>query len=170
MQSLKFITILWLTALSLLTCSSSEQVEIDVRENNTVNKKLLLDLVNDIRVKGCKCGSSYYPPVGKVVWNAVLEEVSLGHSKDMASKGYFSHKAQDGSMTQQRLERVNYNWQSYGENIYRTGGYSATEEDVIKAWKESPGHCANLMGRYFKEMGIAKYNDYWTQVFGSQMQ
>lgn len=170
MQSFKLTTILWLTALSLLTCSSSEHVNNDAGKDNTIDKKLLLELVNDIRTKGCQCGSSYYPPVTKVVWAPVLEEASLIHSKDMASKGYFSHKAQDGSMVEQRLERLNYNWQSYGENIFRTGGYSASEEQVIEAWKNSPGHCANLMGRHFKEMGVAEYNDYWTQVFGSRMQ
>lgn len=166
MQSLKFIGLLWLTA--LLTCSSSERVESHTTVDN-IDKKLLLELVNELRVNGCKCGDTNYPPVGKVVWNEVLEEVSLGHSKDMASKNYFSHKAKDGSMTQDRLERVGYDWQSYGENIYRTGGYSATEREVIKAWKDSPGHCSNLMGKHFKEMGVAEFNNYWTQVFGSQM-
>lgn len=169
MYYLKSITIIWLSALSLLTCSSSEQFKSEVAEN-TVNQDLLLNLVNQLRVNGCQCGGTYYPAVGKVVWSSVLEEVSLGHSKDMAKNSYFSHKAKDGSMTQQRLERANYNWQSYGENIFRTGGYSATEAEVVKAWKDSPGHCSNLMGKHFTEMGVAEHNDYWTQVFGSQMQ
>lgn len=168
MQILRFTTIVWLSALSLLTCSSSEQVSDEIT-GNTVNKDLLLNLVNQLRLEGCTCGSSYYPPVGKVVWSTVLEEVSLGHSEDMARNNYFSHKAKDGSLTQQRLERAGYNWQSYGENIYRTGGYSATEEQVVKAWRDSPGHCSNLMGSHFKEMGVAEHKDYWTQVFGSQM-
>jgi uncharacterized protein YkwD len=166
MKSIKIISLVWVAA--LLNCSSAENIETELK-NNTINKDLLLDLVNQLRVKGCRCGASYYPPVGKVEWSSVLEEVSLGHSKDMAKNSYFAHKAKDGSMTQQRLERADYNWQSYGENIYRTGGYSATEEEVVKAWRDSPGHCSNLMGRHFKEMGVAKHNDYWTQVFGSQM-
>jgi uncharacterized protein YkwD len=167
MKSIKIISLVWLVA--LLNCSSAENVETDLK-NNAVDKELLLDLVNQLRVKGCKCGTSYYPPVGKVVWSSVLEEVSLRHSMDMAKNSYFAHKAKDGSMTQQRLERVDYNWQSYGENIYRTGGYSATEKEVVKAWRNSPSHCSNLMGKHFKEMGVAEHNNYWTQVFGSQIQ
>lgn len=166
MQSLKFLSVLWLMA--LMTCSNSEKLESEVK-NTPINKTLLLELVNNIRASGCKCGNTYYPPVGKLVWNSVLEEASLNHSKDMARKNYFSHKAKDGSMTPQRLERVGYEWQSYGENIYRTGGYSANEQEVIKAWKDSPGHCTNLMGKHFKEMGIAEFDNYWTQVFGSRM-
>lgn len=171
MQSLKFMCVLWLMA--LLTCSNSENLKSERQENsikgNSINKTLLLDLVNDIRASGCKCGNTYYPPVGKLVWNPVLEEVSLNHSKDMARKSYFSHQAKDGSMTPDRLERAGYKWQSYGENIYRTGGYSADEREVIKAWKGSPGHCSNLMGKHFKEMGVAEFDNYWTQVFGSRM-
>lgn len=166
MQSLKIISVLWLAA--LLTCSNSEQIE-DSLEENTINKKLLLDLVNDLREQGCKCGSTYYPPVRKLDWSSTLEQASLSHSRDMAQKNYFSHKAKDGSMTPDRLERLGYDWQSYGENIYHTGGYSANEQEVIKAWKDSPSHCTNLMGKHFKEMGVAEFNNYWTQVFGSQM-
>lgn len=154
----------------LLTCSNTEHTENQSQvQENTVNKGLLLNLVNNLRTQGCKCGNVYYPPVGKLVWNSVLEEVALKHSQDMASKNYFSHTAKDGSMTPDRLEQAKYDWQSYGENIYRTGGYSADERESFQAWRDSPGHCSNLMGEHFKEMGVAKFNNYWTQVFGSQM-
>ncbi len=169
MHYFKLVTSVCLSALSLLTCSSSEQVKSDTSENK-VNREMFLGLVNQLRTNGCQCGNTYYPAVGKVVWSPTLEGVSLDHSKDMAQNNYFSHKAKDGSLTQQRLERVGYNWQSYGENIYRTSGYSATEKEVVKAWRDSPGQCSNLMGKHFKEMGVAEHNDYWTQVFGSQIQ
>lgn len=133
------------------------------------DKKLLVELVNTQRQKGCKCGSKYYPPVNKVVWSETLEKVALLHSRDMEQKNYFSHTGKDGSTTPQRMERLGYNWMSYGENIYRTIGYEATEKEVIDAWIKSPGHCSNLMSENFKEMGIARSGNYWTQVFGSPM-
>ena len=44
---------------------------------------------------------------------------------------------------------------------------------VVAAWANSPGHCANMMGQNFTQLGAAKYYNesssyrlYWTQVFG----
>lgn len=161
-----------LIALLFFNCSDSSNIgqkNVVSEIPGNINKSLLLELVNTQRAKGCKCGNTYYPPVGGLVWNPVLEKVSLGHSQDMARKNYFAHQAKDGSKTADRMERVGYDWQSYGENIYRTMGYVATEQQVIEAWIGSPGHCANIMGKNFKEMGVAEYDNYWTQVFGSQM-
>lgn len=166
MYFLKIISLL--SFLMLINCSVSVDTEQKL-VNITIDKKLLLRLVNDLRTKGCKCGKDYFPPVAEITWNETLEAAALNHSKDMAKHNYFSHKGKDGSMTDKRIERLGYVWMSYGENIYRTSGYSATEAEVIKAWLESPGHCSNLMGKQFKEMGIAKYNDYWTQVFATPM-
>jgi len=33
----------------------------------------------------------------------------------------------------------------------------------------SPGHCANIMNKNFREMGVARVGDYWTQDFGSPL-
>lgn len=148
---------------------TTETNDLPVENEKPINKTLMLQLVNTQRSKGCTCGTKFYPAVQKLVWNETLEKVALLHSDDMAKNNYFSHTGKDGSSTPQRMQRLGYNWMSYGENIYRTMGYSATEEEVVNAWIKSPGHCANLMGEHFKEMGIARTNDYWTQVFGSQM-
>ena len=42
---------------------------------------------------------------------------------------------------------------SGGENI--AAGYS-TVLSVIEGWLKSPGHCANIMSPYFREIGAAK--------------
>src|SRR5438093_8649654 len=38
----------------------------------TVNKTLMLQLINQTRQKGCQCGDTYYYPVSTVVWNDLL--------------------------------------------------------------------------------------------------
>lgn len=132
---------------------------------NTVNKMQLLQLINQVRQQGCQCGDTYYNPVPAVAWNNLLEEAAFAHSADMYQNNYFSHIAPDGSNAGQRINRTGYRWLTYGENIGK--GYR-TEKEVVDAWLGSPGHCKNIMAREFKEMGIGKAGDYWTQAFGTR--
>jgi uncharacterized protein YkwD len=131
-----------------------------------VNKTVLLQLVNNARRKGCNCGNTYYPPVAALTWNDQLEKAAYGHSTDMFRKRYFSHTGSDGTGTGERITSAGYNWRFYGENIAQ--GYSS-EKEVVAGWLSSPGHCANIMSKNYKEMGAAKVGDYWTQDFGSPM-
>ena len=59
-----------------------------------------------------------------------------------------------------------------GENI--AAGYS-TVLSVMEGWLKSPGHCANIMSPYFREIGAAKavnlnstYHTYWTLDLASK--
>lgn len=129
----------------------------------TVNKAVLLRLVNDVRKKGCSCGKNYYSPAQPLTWSEQLEKAALKHSNDMFQKKYFSHTGSDGSGSGDRISRVGYKWKFYGENIAH--GYR-TEKEVIAGWLSSPGHCRNIMNKFFTEMGVAKMGTYWTQDFG----
>jgi len=131
----------------------------------TVNKAVLLQLVNDARKKGCNCGDTYYAPAPALTWNDQLEKAAYNHSTDMYQKKYFSHIGSDGSGSGERISAVGYSWKYYGENI--AFGYSA-EKDVVAGWLTSPGHCSNIMNKNFREMGVAKAGEYWTQDFGSR--
>lgn len=131
----------------------------------SVNKSVLLQLVNDVRKKGCKCGDTYYRPVPAVVWNDKLATAAYSHSEDMYKNKFFSHVAPDGSKAGVRIKRAGYPWMAYGENIAM--GYR-TEKEVVQGWVESPGHCKNIMSNLFKEMGVARYGNYWTQEFGAR--
>jgi uncharacterized protein YkwD len=131
----------------------------------TVNKSVMLDLVNEVRKAGCQCGDTYYYPVGSVNWNNQLELAAYNHSSDMYKNNYFSHIAPDGSNGGVRIERTGYIWMVYGENI--ASGYT-TERSVVDGWIKSPGHCKNLMNKAYKEMGVAKIGTYWTQEFATK--
>ena len=41
------------------------------------------------------------------------------------------------------------------------------EEEVMKSWLSSPGHCANIMNPNVTEVGAAHSGDYWTQLFAA---
>ena len=131
-----------------------------------VSKTLLLQLVNDARKKGRYCGNEWCPPAPPLAWNDLLEKAALNHSNDMQQRAYFSHTSPEGAKAPARLEAVGYNWRTYGENIAQ--GYE-TEKDVIAGWLKSEGHCKNIMSKEFKEMGVAKASNYWTQEFGVRL-
>jgi uncharacterized protein YkwD len=132
---------------------------------STVNKQLMLELVNNVRKKGCQCGDKYYPAAGPLVWNDLLEKAAQNHSNEMNKNDYFSHISADGSNGGARLDAIGYKWIAYAENIGM--GYT-TEKEVVDAWVKSPSHCKNLMGKEYKEMGVARAGLYWTQDFGSR--
>jgi uncharacterized protein YkwD len=131
----------------------------------TVNKSQLLQLVNEVRQRGCQCGDTYYYPAAKVTWNSKLELAAYNHSSDMYQNKYFSHTAPDGSNAGVRIDRVGYNWLAFGENI--ATGYTS-EREVVDAWIESPGHCKNIMNKAYTEMGVARVGTYWTQEFAAR--
>ena len=132
---------------------------------STVNRSQLLQLVNDVRQKGCLCGDTYYPSTTPVVWNSQLELAAYNHSSDMYRNKYFSHTGLDGSNPGARIDGAGYHWMHYGENI--ATGYT-TERLVVDAWIKSPGHCRTIMNKDYKEMGVARVGDYWTQEFGAR--
>lgn len=125
----------------------------------------LLNKVNELRKKGCKCGSKYYPPAVPLVWNAQLELAASNHAIDMTTKNYFSHKSKNGDSFAERIEAVGYNWVRSGENI----AYGqASVNEVFLDWKKSPTHCKNMMNKEFREMGLARNGIYWVQDFGTR--
>jgi uncharacterized protein YkwD len=130
-----------------------------------VNKKLLLDLVNEAREKGCTCGETWYAPVPPLQWNEALEKAAVEHSRDMDQKNYFSHISPDGSDAGSRILDAGYNWKNYGENIGM--GYH-NEQEVVNGWLHSPGHCKNIMNKTYKDMGVGRSGNYWTQDLGSR--
>jgi hypothetical protein len=83
-----------------------------------------------------------------------LEAAAQRHSNDMANNNWFSHYGTDGSSPWDRIREAGYYpMLSGGENI--AAGYS-TVLSVIEGWLKSPGHCANIMSPYFREIGAAK--------------
>lgn len=140
-------------------------LSIEEPEPKPLNKKLLLQLVNKVRQQGCKCGDTFYPAATPLSWNTQLEQAARVHSNDMYVNNYFSHASKDGAKAGNRIDRAGYKWKTYGENI--AFGYNK-ESEVVKGWLRSPGHCKNIMSKSFKEMGVARVGDYWTQVFATK--
>ena len=130
-----------------------------------VSKSKMLQLINNVRKTGCNCGSTAMPPVTALTWNDKLAKASYDHSVEMKNNNYFSHTGLSGSNAGQRITAAGYTWKTWGENIAK--GYT-TEQAVVSGWLSSEGHCKNIMGAAFKEMGVGRQENYWTQVFGAK--
>ncbi len=168
MKAIKLPVILVACAIALFSCTKGDVI-IDTPEgphvSGTVNKDLMLSLINQVRQQGCRCGSTNMPPVGTVTWNNQLEAAAFAHADDMNQRNYFSHTGADGSSAGDRITRAGYNWRTYGENIAK--GYS-NEQAVVNGWIQSEGHCKNIMNGSFREMGVARSGAYWVQEFGTR--
>jgi uncharacterized protein YkwD len=111
-----------------------------------------LELVNEIRARGARCGERSFAPAPPVKLSNTLAGVALGHADDMARHNYFEHVDLTGRSPADRVRAVGYQEKLVGENI-AYGPKSADE--VVQGWLDSPGHCENIMNPKFAEMGIA---------------
>ena len=112
----------------------------------------VLELVNAARAEARSCGARAFAAVPPVEWNARLATTALAHSSDMARHDYFAHAGRDGTQVGVRATNHGYDWRAIGENIAAGQG---SAQRVVAGWLSSPGHCVNIMGRNFMEMGAA---------------
>jgi uncharacterized protein YkwD len=103
--------------------------------------------------------------------NASLTDAAKNHSRDLAKWDRISHYGSDGSNPWDRVKRSGYNAKVAAENV---GTGQATIDEVLKGWKESPGHNKNLLLGDVEHMGIALVQDpktefktFWTLVIGA---
>lgn len=125
----------------------------------------VLTLVNEERALGADCGSrGTFDPAAALVMNDRLRCAARNHSQDMALNNFFSHTNLDGEGPGDRIELAEYDWTAWGENIAWGQG---SPEQVVQAWMNSDGHCANIMNPNFTEIGVGFHQGLlWTQVFG----
>ncbi len=136
-----------------------------------VRSKRALELVNDVRARGTRCGQRAFAPAPPVSLSGTLGTVAFGHAADMATHGYFEHQDLAGQSPADRVRAVGYKEKLVGENI----AYGPeTVDEVVKGWLDSPGHCENIMDPRFAEMGLAfaagrgtKHGLYWVQVLAA---
>jgi uncharacterized protein YkwD len=131
----------------------------------------VLRLVNEARAQPRKCGGTSYKATQPVQLSATLNRAALLHAQDMARNSHFEHHGTDGSTPAERATRVGYRWRHVAENI---AAGAPTAAAVVEGWIKSPGHCANIMGAEYREMGIAyalnsksKAGIYWAQTFAT---
>jgi uncharacterized protein YkwD len=105
--------------------------------------------------------------------NAQLTAAAKEHSRDLAKWDRISHYGSDGSNPWDRVKRAGYRARLAAENV---GTGQVSFEEVMRGWKESPGHNKNLLLGDAQEMGLAlvqdpktEFKSFWTLVIGSSM-
>lgn len=143
-----------------------EGVEQEDEKREHEEDSEILRLVNELRNEGCRCGSENYAPTNHLTWNDKLEQAAKRHSNDMNQHDFMNHTGSDGSRFTKRITDTGYRYRAAAENIASNPGNAS---QVFQAWKNSPGHCANMMNPDFTEMGAWQSGRYWTQVFARPM-
>jgi len=125
------------------------------------------ELLNQLRAEGFTCpnGKSFEPNPVPLKFDCRLWRASRLHSEDMAAQSYFSHTSLDGRSPWERAEAQDTD--AHGENI---AAGSSTADGALGQFKNSDGHCKNMMSSGFKVAGMGyaaggPYRNYWTQMF-----
>jgi uncharacterized protein YkwD len=109
--------------------------------------------------------------LAELEWSESLAAVARLHSEDMANVKFFGHRGSDGSMVDDRADRLGLgSWRSIGENIAYMRGFDDPAGLAVAKWLESAAHRKNLLGPNWKEsaVGVAVTDDgtyYMTEVF-----
>jgi len=104
-------------------------------------------------------------------WSDEVAAVARLHSQNMANEKFFSHRGSDGSMVDDRADRLGLGaWKTIGENIAYMRGFDDPAAIAVEKWLESTAHRKNLLGPNWQEsaVGVAVTEDgtyYMTQVF-----
>ncbi|CAF3139723.1 unnamed protein product [Rotaria sp. Silwood2] len=129
-------------------------------------RRKVFDLTNQARQQGRYCGQTWYPATTQLSWNDRLSAAAQKHAASMLYYNYFSHTGIDGSSFVDRIAAEGYSRScAGGENI----AGNQTPEATVTAWLRSSGHCANIMNRNFKAIGVGyaqggRYGDQYGQV------
>jgi uncharacterized protein YkwD len=163
----KFIAALFAVALTSGAIAGDAVVG---RESNATIRSRVVELVNDARSEGRRCGSERLAAAPPLNVSGKLSDAASDHAHDMARKNFFEHRGSDGSQPKDRVLRAGYRSRLTGENI-AYGPESA--EEVVSGWLASPGHCANIMESRFQDIGVGlaigrdRRQIYWVQNFGA---
>mmetsp|Transcript_112919 Transcript_112919/g.326188 ORF Transcript_112919/g.326188 Transcript_112919/m.326188 type:complete len:448 (+) Transcript_112919:66-1409(+) len=127
------------------------------------------NLLNGLRMAGFTCpgGTVFDPNPQPLRFDCRLRDAAYLHSQDMADNGYFSHYSQNGDSPWDRAAA-----QGTSANAENIAAGSSTALATLEQWKQSDGHCVNMLNSNYEVMGVgygynaeSYYRHYWTQMF-----
>ena len=85
--------------------------------------------------------------------NMLLDRIASLRADDLFANQYFEHESPDGKSAPELAPVVGYKYLYIGENLAMGDFY--TDEEIVKAWMDSPGHKANILNDKYTELGVA---------------
>ena len=135
-------------AAAALAVPATAAAPSDVRAVDSLERSVLAEINKVRRAHG----------LAAVRGSAALERAANGHSRAMATLGFFSHTSRDGTVFWKRIARSyssrGYGYWTVGENLL----WSSSELDgarVVRMWLNSPPHRKVLLNRLWRETGIS---------------
>jgi len=125
-------------------------------------RERMLEKVNSVRTAA---------GVAPVSWCRALDTSAQRYAGVLARSGAVQHEGLDGTTLLTRITATGYRVRVAGENL---AGGQGTVVQVMRAWRASPHHLANItdprmtnVGFGYAEGPSTMYRTYWVQHFGS---
>ena len=120
--------------------------------------KAMVDALNTYRVEN---------GLQPLVYSKRLELAADGMTRDLWQRNFFAHINPDGQNPGDRAIAAGFCHKYVGENL---AAGQRTVDAVMQAWKNSPGHNANMLESEYKYVGVSFSVDengrlYWAQEF-----
>ena len=93
--------------------------------------------------------------------NETLNLMAKNKINDMFKYQYFAHESLTGQQVGNIAEKFDYQFMAIGENL-AMGNFSS-DQDLIQAWMDSPGHRENILNKTYQEIGIAVEKGYFNE-------
>lgn len=150
-------------SLTFLTVRPEDKGSIDLQ---FTQKELVVDFESEIEMFEFVNAQRVEFGVRPLVWSENLANVGRSHSRDMFSRGYFSHYSPEGKDVGDRLDEAEIGYSAAGENLALSPTVSRANSGLIN----SPGHRRNILDPTFSKIGIGAidggvYGKMFTQVF-----
>lgn len=133
----------------------------------------MVALINQRRAFGYDCGSTgVFGPTQPVTVDPSLRCAARIHAQDMALRGYFAHVTPEGITPNDRAASAGYTTFDAYENAGH-GPVTLSVEQMMQAFLDSPGHCANIMNPSHHALGVGHdpngqtLGQLYVQVFGA---
>lgn len=127
--------------------------------------------INALRARSQLCGGRTVPAAAPLRWDARLAASARHYVEELRRRDLLSHEGQDLPRLRDRLRAAGYPFRAGGENL---AAGAETVDDALEQWRDSPGHCENLMQPNFRDVGLAcaiappgaHYASYWVLHLG----
>ncbi|MEW6517240.1 MAG: CAP domain-containing protein [candidate division FCPU426 bacterium] len=111
--------------------------------------------------------------LGPLAADRTLQQAAQWLSEDMAAHDQVGHIDSRRRDPFRRLEDFGYDLNTYKAENVAAG--QATAAEVLKSWRDSPAHNANLLNPHLKFIGIgftyrrkSRFGWYWATTFGGE--
>jgi uncharacterized protein YkwD len=83
-----------------------------------------------------------------------LQRAAGHHARDMVENDYFAHQRAGGPDLTERLDRVGWNGDAWGENIAYGCGSASSPRATLRNWLNSPPHRDLLLSGTYRRGGL----------------